>query len=189
MQYQKIVDKLSLHLTNKRMKHSIGVSHTAACLAKRFGVDEAKAALAGVIHDCARELSFEDLINQSFKNNITVDAVERNEPVLLHAPLGAVLAEKHYGIYDGEILDAISHHTVGGPNMSKLAKIIYLADFIEPGRVYPGVDALRKIAEIDLNQAILAAYDHTLKYIIERHGLIHPATVEGRNEILRMLSK
>lgn len=189
MEYQAIVDKLKNCLTTKRLVHSHGVSEVAVVLARKYGVDQDKARLAGILHDCAREIPVRELADEASKRLIDIDDVERREPVLLHAALGAKLAEEKYGIRDKEILDAIEKHTVGGLSMSQLAKIIYLADLIEPNRDFPGVEKLRQIAKVDLDQAVLAAYDHTLTYIINQRGLIHPATVVGRNQILKDLPK
>ncbi|MDD4601450.1 hypothetical protein SDC9_09010 [bioreactor metagenome] len=189
MQYQEIIDRLTVILTKKRMDHSRGVSQTAVLLARRFGADESKAALAGILHDCAREIPRHELITEAVKWKIAVGTVECQEPVLLHAPLGAKMAEKQYGIRDQEVLNAIKLHTLGGPSMSILAKIIYLADFIEPGRSFSGVDKLRALAEVSLDTALLAAYDYNIEYIIKKGGLIHPTSVEGRNELLIHISK
>lgn len=185
MEYQHMVDKLTYVLSAKRLKHSLGVSETAVCMARRFGCDEKKAQNAGLLHDCARYLSDCELVEMSAVYGINVNEVEKCQPVLLHAPLGAKIAAVEYQVKDEEILEAIAKHTVGGSGMNKLAKIIYLADFIEPGRDFPGVKELRSLAECDLNAALLAAYDHSIKYIIGRRELIHPATIEGRNELVR----
>ncbi|MPM42798.1 hypothetical protein SDC9_89469 [bioreactor metagenome] len=189
MEYWDIIDKLKNCLTVKRLVHSQGVSEIAVVLAGRYGVDRDKARLAGILHDCAREIPTQNLVSEALNRLLDIDDIERQEPVLLHAPLGAKLAEEIYGVRDKEILDAIKKHTVGGLTMSRLAKIIYLADFIEPNRDFSGVDKLRQIAETDLDKAVLAAYDHSLEYIIKQRGLIHPATVAGRNQILTNLAE
>lgn len=186
MEFQEIVGKLGCVLTKQRLDHSQGVRQTAMILADRFGGNVTKAGLAGILHDCAREIPAYKLIDEAVQWGVNINEVERQEPVLLHASIGAKIAEVQYGVRDKEVLEAIKTHTVGGTSMSVLAKIIYLADFIEPGRNFPGVDKLRAAAENDLNEAVLTAYDHTIQYIINRRGLIHPATVEGRNELLKI---
>jgi predicted HD superfamily hydrolase involved in NAD metabolism len=107
----------------------------------------------------------------------------------LHAPVGAVIAHRDYGVDDPEVLAAIRWHTTGGPEMSLLDEIVFLADYIEPGRTFPGVDRLRALAAASLPEALLAAYDQTLGYLIAGGGLIHPATMEGRNALLMKLKK
>lgn len=190
MEHEDIIVKLSQYLSQKRLQHSIGVSRTAESLAKRYHCDINQARLAGILHDCAREIPREQLWIKSRQAGISVDdAIFRAEPVLLHAPLGAVLAQRKYGVTDQEVLQAITSHTTGGRGMTLLAKIIYLADVIEPGRSFPGVDNLRNVAGKDLNQALFIAYDQSIKFILEKQGLIHPATVDGRNELLLMIHK
>lgn len=184
MDYNQAVDKLSQTLSAKRFGHSLGVSKTAAELAARFAEDVAKAKLAGLLHDCARAIPSNNLLQMAEVFAIVVNDVERCQPVLLHAPLGACLAQKEYGIDDPHILKAIALHTTGGRDLSNLDKIIYLADFIEPSRDFPGIDKLRSLASENLDAAMLAAYDKSLHYVIEQGALIHPATVEGRNYLL-----
>lgn len=189
MNYDDIVKKLSLELSPKRFKHSLGVSQTAIEMAKVFGTDVNKARLAGILHDCARNMTSNNLLQIVEAFDIVVDDVDLCEPVLLHAPVGAQLAQTEYGIDDAEICRAIALHTVGGPNMTVLDKIIYLADFIEPGRNFPGVEKLRLLAKKNLDQAILAGFNHTIEYIIAGNGLIHPATVKARNSLLEQQLK
>ncbi|VBB07886.1 Hypothetical protein LUCI_3151 [Lucifera butyrica] len=184
MNYDEMVDKLSRILSPSRFRHSLGVSRSAVELAERFGADINKARVAGILHDCARELPGETLLQMAEKFGIVVNDVESHSPSLLHAPVGARLAQEQYGIHDIAILQAITLHTVGGPVMTVLDQIVYLADFIEPGRVFPGVDQLRLLAGKNLREAVLAGYDQTLNYLVARRGLIHPATVEGRNALL-----
>lgn len=185
MKYNQAADTLSKALAPKRFTHSLGVSKAAAELAKTFGEDIEKSKMAGLLHDCARGISSNNLLQMAEGFGIVVDDVELSQPILVHAPLGAYLAKADYGIDDPEILKAITLHTTGAANMSKLEKIIYLADCIEPSRDYPGVDKLRMLATRDLDAAVLAAFDQSLQFVIERGLLIHPATVEGRNYLLQ----
>lgn len=181
---ERVLDRLTKNLAPKRLKHSLGVSEAAAELACCYGADVAKARLAGLLHDCAREMSNNILLQTAEAFGIVVNDVERREPMLLHAPVGAFIAARDYGVDDPEVLRAITWHTTGGPVMSLLDNVIFLADFIEPGRSFSGVDKLRRAAESSLQAALLAAYDQTLEYLITKRGLIHPATVEGRNALL-----
>lgn len=181
---EKSLDKLTATLSSKRWEHSLGVAATAAELAEIYGADRGKARLAGLIHDCAREMSNNTLLQTAEAFGIVVTDVDKREPILLHAAVGAVIARRDYGVLDSEVLHAIVWHTTGGPVMSLLDNIIFLADFIEPGRSYPGVDKLRALAGKSLQDALLAAYDQTVKHVIGKGGLLHPATVAGRNAIL-----
>ncbi len=186
---EKVLDKLRKQLPPKRLAHSLGVSETAAELAAKYGADVAKARLAGLLHDCARGMPNNLLLKVAAESGIVVLGVEQLEPVLLHAPVGAFIARRDYGVDDPEVLAAIRWHTTGGPGMSLLDEIIFLADYIEPGRSFPGVERIRALAAASLPEALLAAYDQTLRYLLAEGGLIHPATVEGRNDLLVKMKK
>jgi predicted HD superfamily hydrolase involved in NAD metabolism len=185
MELDEIKASLARELKHNRYKHSLGVMESAAILAKRYGVSEEKAVLAGLLHDCARIYTDKELLEKAAAENIAADAVETASPALLHAKVGAVLAEKKFGIKDAEISAAIRLHTTGGINMTKLDKIIYLADMIEPNRDFPEVDALRKIAKKDLDEAVLMALEQSIRFIMAKGQLIHIDTVMARNDLLR----
>lgn len=180
-------EKLQTALSPRRLRHCYGVRDTAVQLARRYGADVVQAAVAGLLHDCARELPRNNLLNIVHSSGIVVNDLERDEPVLLHAPAGAIVAQQDYGIDDPAICQAIRLHTTGGATMTLLDKIIFLADYIEPGRTFPGVDNLRRLAKQDLDQAVLAAFDQTLRFLLQKGRLIHIATVEGRNGLLRQI--
>ena len=176
--------RLRQHLSPKRMAHSLGVSMTSYELALQYGADPAKARIAGLLHDCARELSSKTLLQLAADFGILVTDVDKANPSLLHAPVGAYVVSREYSLRDEDILQAIYWHTTGKAGMTLLEKIIFIADYIEPGRHFPGVDTLRKLANHDLDQAVLTGYDLTLRHIIDQGGLIHTASVEGRNFML-----
>ena len=182
---QLLTAKLKLCLTPKRWQHSVGVSQTAARLAELYQSDAQRMAIAGLVHDCAREMSGAELLQSVQELALNVDEVEKQETVLLHAPVGAKMAAINYGIDDPEICQAIRRHTVGGVEMTVMDKILYLADFIEPNRNFAGVEELRRLAAQDLDKAVLAAFDQSIKFIVRKGGLLHPGTILARNAILR----
>jgi len=184
-----IIGELTKRLSPKRLRHSIGVSQTAESLAVRFDCDKEKARLAGLLHDLAREVPVNDLLPRAQAFGIVVCDIESAEPILLHAPLAAKMVQAEFGIDDAEIIQAIIVHTTGALNMTLLDKIIYLADAIEPGRSFEGADEIRKMAQTDLDKALLSALDQSICYIVKRGGLIHPATIAARNQILRKSCK
>ncbi|WP_378953229.1 bis(5'-nucleosyl)-tetraphosphatase (symmetrical) YqeK [Pelosinus sp. sgz500959] len=184
MKYAKMLAEVAKRLSSKRFSHSIGVSETAECLAVRFHCDTEKAKIAGLLHDLAREVPMNELLPRAQAFGIVVNDIEQAEPILLHPLLGAKLAQAEFGIDDAEILQAIILHTTAGESMTILDKIIYLADVIEPGRGFKGVDSIREMAQVDLDKALLAALDQSIDYLVKRCGLIHPATIAARNEIL-----
>ncbi|MEG6585747.1 bis(5'-nucleosyl)-tetraphosphatase (symmetrical) YqeK [Dendrosporobacter sp. 1207_IL3150] len=184
MNFDQAMKKLAENLSEKRFRHSINVSNTAENLALVYGCNSEQAKLAGLLHDCARELTSNRLLSTAEAFGILVGDIELSQPVLLHAPIGAKLAMAEYAVTDPEIVQAITMHTTGGSNMSTLDKILFIADIIEPGRDFPGVDTLRTLAEENLDKALLAAYNQSIKFLVDRNSIIHPDTIAGRNELL-----
>jgi len=179
-----MTSKLRGAITEKRFNHSINVMNCAVELAKRYEVDVEKAAIAGLLHDCAKSIKGNEALRLCEKFNIKLDDVTRFQPSLLHGPLGSKIAEIEYGISDREILSAIYYHTTGCENMSLLDKIVYLADYIEPGRRFPGIEEVRKMAVENIDDAIIITLNRTINYVIQRGGLLHPNTVNARNYIM-----
>jgi predicted HD superfamily hydrolase involved in NAD metabolism len=185
----KITQYIKSGLSSKRYIHSVNVSATAAKLAKHYGCNVEKAEIAGLIHDCARELSQEVLLGYLEQEDIEADSVTKNVKELLHGPAAIYICRRVFGIEDGEILDAVRYHTTGRENMSLLEKIIYLSDFMEPSRCFEGVEELRDMAFTDLDKALLMAFDSSIRYIISKNALIHVDTVLSRNYLLEELRR
>ena len=185
MGYEEMRALLKKSLKPSRYQHSLGVAETAVFLARRFGVDEEQAKIAGLLHDCARQFRNEDLIAEAEKRLIMVGDIERQMPLLLHAYIGSRLVTEKYGVSDHAIEQAIWRHTVGGAKMTKLDKIIWFADMIEPNRDYPGVERLRELAQtVSLDDMVLAGLTQSIAFVLQKGGLIHPDKVIARNEIL-----
>lgn len=177
-------EKLKTMLSEKRYHHSLGVQKTAVDLARKYNADDKKASIAGIVHDCAKGFSDEKLITIYKNCGMKMNAVYEKQPQLLHGPVGAFVARKEFLITDGEILHAIEYHTTGCEDMSMLDKIIYIADYIEPGRNFPGVDELRSAAFVDINRSLIMAFDSTIRYVLERQQLLDLETIRARNFIL-----
>lgn len=176
---KKIRKKMEKELDAHRYEHTLGVAYTAACLAMVHGEDVQKAEIAGLLHDCAKCMSDEKRISVCEKNNIPISEAERANPGLLHAKVGAYLAEKEYDIQDEEVLLAIQSHTTGRPGMSALEKIIYIADFIEPGRKQdPNLSRIRKAAFEEIDKALLMILKDTLFYLKSIDSVVDPMTQE-----------
>ena len=168
---RKLTKAMEETLSGKRFQHTLGVAYTAAAMAMKYDVDVKKALIAGLLHDCAKCMSDEKLLKLSEKENIEVTDVERRNPYLLHAKVGAMLASKEYDIDDEEILDAITYHTTGRPGMTDLDKIVFVADYIEPGRdKAPNLAKVRKLAFEDLDGAVRRIFKDTLKYLEGEKG-------------------
>jgi len=161
----------------KRFEHTLGVAYTAAALAMRYEEDISKAQVAGILHDCAKCMKDEELLAICKKGNIPISEIERRNPFLLHAKAGTVLAKEVYDVEDSDILNAIYNHTTGRPQMSLLEKIIFIADYMEPGRKNaPNLVQIRKMAFIDLDKTLCKILQDTLNYLKESDGEIDPAT-------------
>lgn len=185
MEESKIKKYLENALSEKRFKHSLGVAEEAERLADKYGTDKKKAYLAGLVHDVAKEIDTDSARNMlKDRFGIRVDPVTYNVPKLLHAPLGACLAQTEFGIFDAEILDAVKYHTTAKADMSLLTKIIYMADYIEPNRDFEGVEELRKQAYQDIDEAIITGLDYTISELLSDGKMFHPDTVHARNYLI-----
>lgn len=161
----------------KRYYHTLGVAYTATALAMKYQVDLKKAEVAGLLHDCAKCLSHEEKIEICEKNGIEMTEVEKRNPFLLHAKAGCFLARTEYEVEDQDILNAILNHTTGRPDMSLLEKIVFIADYIEPGRDQaPNLEALRKLAFEDIDRTLLWILEDTLTYLQSGGGETDPMT-------------
>ncbi len=157
---------ISLH----RYEHSLGVMDTAVSLARQFGADVEACRVAGLLHDCAKSLSDTQLLETVRRGHVELYDHEDEFPWLLHAPAGSVLAQEIYGVEDTRILTAIRRHTVGAPEMSLMDTIIFVSDFIEPGRkTFEGLDEVRLVAQRDLIHASAMCKEHTASYCRERN--------------------
>ena len=184
MDIDSIKIKLKELLNEKRWKHSINTSQVAYHLAKRYGVDSKKARIAGLLHDCAKNMSSEELKELAMVNKLKLDIEIQKIPKVLHAFMGTLIARREFDIQDPEILQAIRLHSTGGKNMTVLDKIIYLSDKIEPLRYFDKIEMIREMSVKDLDRAFLMLLDIGLMTLIKRELLIYPATIEARNEVL-----
>ncbi len=175
-----IIKSLKKRLDSKRFEHTLGVAYTASCLAMRYGFDINRAYIAGLLHDCAKGMSDKERIAYCESNSLTISDVERLNPSLLHAKVGAHLAEHEYDIEDKEIISAIYYHTTGRCNMSLLEEIVFVADYIEPARNHDKeLDAIRSEAFTNLSRATYHIYSNTLKYLEQSTKALDPATHEA----------
>ena len=179
-----IKSRLKEIMSEERLEHSINTSKVARRLAIKYNYNTDKAEIAGLLHDCAKDLKYDILKKMVLEHNIMVDKIIQRIPKLLHPLVGATIAKKEFNIQDPVILKAIKTHSTGAAQMSLLDKIIYLSDKIEPLRDTGGVEEAREMAEKDLNRAVLMVLDRGLIYLISKGLFIHPVSVEARNDIL-----
>lgn len=183
---EELLDIISAQMPAKRWGHVKGVMETSVILANRFGGDPVKADLAALLHDLAKFWPIEKQQAVMVENGLNPELLKYGEQ-LLHAEVGAFIAKKEYGVEDEEVLNAVRYHTSGRAGMTKLDKIVCLADYIEPGRDFPGVDKIRKLAEHSLEEALIAGFDSTISFLIEKCKTIFPATVITRNDLITQL--
>lgn len=173
----KIQEKLKLELDEARYTHTLGVMYMASALAMCHAENIEKALLAGLLHDCAKCIPNEEKITLCQKHGISVSEVEFANPSLLHAKLGTYLAKEQYHIEESDILGAIACHTTGKPQMTLLEKIIYIADYIEPGRKeLPNMQTVRTLAFQDIDECLYQILKDSLIYLKSRELPIDPMT-------------
>lgn len=166
MNREKMISRLKSKINEKRFEHSLGVEYTAACMAMVHGVDIEKARIAGLLHDCAKCLPTKEKLEKARKHKLAVSKFEEKNPDMLHGKLGAYYAKSRYEVDDVEILDAITYHTTGRPNMTLLDKIIFVADYIEPNRKeLKDMDIIRKEAFEDIDKCVIHILKNTLDYL------------------------
>jgi predicted HD superfamily hydrolase involved in NAD metabolism len=172
-------------LSPRRFQHSLQVAEVASDMAEYYGVNQEKAYLTGLLHDYAKGIPAAELLLIATENNLLENEVDQLLPDLLHAPVGAFLLEKELAIADKEILQAVKSHTLGSLDMNDLDKIIFLADMIEPGRDFPGLERLKCLAWRNLDEGMLFGLESTIKYCLDQRRLLHPLTIEVRNHFLK----
>lgn len=189
MTYEQAKKMVKHTLSEKRWQHTKNVKKMAVKLAKHYGADPEKAAMAAILHDAAKELPRERLL-QIFADNaiIAENAPQRPAPVW-HGVAAAILAETEWGVTDPEILSAIRCHTTGKPGMSLLDKIIYMADMTSAERNFPGVEKLRKDELKDLDKTLCGALKQSIDFVKEKGGALDPMTVAAYEDLHSQLAR
>lgn len=184
--FQALQDALAARLSPRRFRHSLGVAETARSLAARYGAAPEAAALAGLLHDVAREAPAGELWHAAQDAGMALGYMERMAPMpCLHGPVGARIAARELGVTDPEVLGGIACHTLGKERMSVLEKVVFLADAIEPNRESaPYVLELRALAGKDLDLACRRAFDLTFEHLLRSEQPIHPQAAAARNWLL-----
>ncbi|KMT21556.1 bis(5'-nucleosyl)-tetraphosphatase (symmetrical) YqeK [Clostridium cylindrosporum] len=184
MLYDKIRAFTRESLNEKKFNHCVRVEKMAIKLSKVYGIDEEKTKIAAIAHDCAKFFSGDKMLSYMKKHNECIDEIQMNVPYLLHGPVGALRLKEKFNINDEDILNSIAYHTTGRKGMSTLEKIIYIADLIEEGRDFKGVEEIRKEAFKNLDKALIMGCNTTMSYVMLKGQIIHPSTVELRNSLI-----
>lgn len=179
---------LKQNVSEKRFNHIASVAKTAKKYAKKLGLDYYKAELSGWLHDVAKEISNEKLLEIAKEKNIKIDEVDIDNPHILHARIGEVIAKEKFGVTDPDVLGGIRCHTLAEPHMSKLIMVVYLADSTEHGRDRKFAAPVRKaFKEKGLEAAVLHAIESKLLHVIKNGKKIHPYTILARNWLIEQL--
>lgn len=176
---------LNEKLKPRRYAHVLSVRDTAVDLAIKYSADLMNVNFAALLHDCAKWMSPEELFEAAVHYGLQLDAIERANPSVLHARIGAELAVEFFEIDQPEILNAIRVHTTGNGAMTLIDKILYVADFAEPKRTYREADLVRKLAYQDLNRAVLEVSRYKIERLLIKGTAIHPNTIDAYNSALR----
>lgn len=179
--YKKIIKSI---MSEYRYKHSVNVAKEAVRLAKKYGADEEKAAIAGILHDITKENTKEEQLQIMSDGGIILDSVQKISSKLWHGISGSVYIRDNLGITDEDILNAVKYHTTGHAGMSVLEKVIFVADFTSEERDYSGIRTIRKKADKSLEEAMLYGLQFTLKDLSKRALIIHPDALACYNEIV-----
>lgn len=168
-------------IRGERLAHTYRVLETARILGARYGAQPEQVDVAALMHDYAKAMPASALLHEARRLHLLVDPAEEQQPHLLHGPVAAGLLQEQGLITDPGVLDAIRWHTTGRAGMSLLEKVIWLADYIEPGRTFGGVEEVRLQAEHNLDRALLMALELTITFVMRAGWPIHLYTVHTRN--------
>ncbi|MGN1134302.1 MAG: bis(5'-nucleosyl)-tetraphosphatase (symmetrical) YqeK [Oscillospiraceae bacterium] len=185
---KKVIEKykkyLKDNLSKKRYTHCLNVADAAFSLAKKYGADEDKAYIAGLLHDTAKEMPVDKQLELVKKSSLNVCEIETQTVPLFHAIAGAEAIQTLFDIHDEEIIDAVRYHTVACKNMSVLAQIIYLADLISADRTYKDVKKMRKFCDQSLEKGMLEALKFSISSSLEKGNTIPVSTLESYNDFV-----
>lgn len=170
-------------LTEQRYQHTLRVVETVVLLSERYGADRKKAEIAAIFHDYAKFRKAEEMAEIIKTSAVISKDLLDYDKELWHAPVGAYLIQHEVGITDEEVLDAIRFHTTGRVDMSILEKVVCLADYIEPGRQFPGVEDVRRMAEQDLNQALAQSLLNTIQFLEKKKQKVYPLTIAAYEDL------
>jgi predicted HD superfamily hydrolase involved in NAD metabolism len=177
----KLIQIIQSQMSRERFQHVLGVEQVAVQLAEKFGVSTEAASIAALTHDYAKDRSDKEMQELIFSEKLDLEWLDYGSNIW-HGPLGAVLVERELGISNPDILNAIRHHTIGAEKMTLLEQVIYVADYIEPGRDFPGVERARVLAAENLQEAVRYETKRILQHLIEQNRKIYPKTIATYNK-------
>ncbi|MEE0946273.1 MAG: bis(5'-nucleosyl)-tetraphosphatase (symmetrical) YqeK [Acutalibacteraceae bacterium] len=182
--YKNYISILKEKLDDYRFTHSLCVADRAVELAKKYGANEEKAYVAGLLHDITKNLSDEEQLQFFESSAIMLSDIEKVSSKVWHSISGAAYIKNKLLIDDEEIVSAVRYHTTGKRDMTLLQKIVYIADFTSADRKYPDVDVVRGLADKNLDESIVYALRHTIVTLANKNKPIHPDTISAYNDLL-----
>ncbi|HFI0384770.1 TPA: bis(5'-nucleosyl)-tetraphosphatase (symmetrical) YqeK [Streptococcus suis] len=185
---QALLEKIRVAMKPARFQHVLGVEQAALALADRYGCDPKKASLAALLHDYAKEVEDQVFLDLIAKYNLDKDLLNWDNNIW-HGVVGAYKIAEDFGLKDEEIFQAIQRHTIGAGQMTLLDKVLYVADYIEPNRDFPGVDEARRIARESLDKAVAYETAQTISYLAKKGIPIYPQTLETYNGYVAVLKE
>lgn len=185
---QALLEKIRVAMKPARFQHVLGVEQAALALADRYGCDPKKASLAALLHDYAKEVEDQVFLDLIAKYDLDKDLLNWDNNIW-HGVVGAYKIAEDFGLKDEEIFQAIQRHTVGAGQMTLLDKVLYVADYIEPNRDFPGVDEARRIAKESLDKAVAYETAQTISYLAKKGIPIYPQTLETYNGYVSYLKE
>jgi predicted HD superfamily hydrolase involved in NAD metabolism len=184
-QFSQIAQKYAVErLRGRLLEHTLGCVETALALARRFGINMEKVTTACYLHDIAKRFTHEEQAALALKMGMSEDEIRSHVPAVLHGPVAALIVQKELGIDDAEVLQAIRFHSTGGAGMSNVAKALFIADFIEQSRTFPGATELRSQGHITLDGFATAVLANKIRYLIDERAVIAPRALEFWNELV-----
>jgi predicted HD superfamily hydrolase involved in NAD metabolism len=177
---------LAQRLSAERFEHSLGAQEKAVDLAEKFHLPQEeteRVAIAALLHDAAKLMGPQQLIEFCESRGLHIEEMDRQTPQTLHPFVGAELVRQEFNIHDEAILDAIRYHTTGRSGMSRIEKVVYIADKIE-GNTRNPLYVQKVTANLDYN-----ILDSTIRFILDKNQVLHPRTVDARNDVLRYLKQ
>lgn len=172
----------------ERFEHSIRVAETAKKMCRIYGQDEDKGYFAGMAHDICKDLDGEALVSFASRDGKAISDFEKRKPSLLHGRAAAVKLKRDFGVDDPSIIQSVAMHTFGGRGMCPLAKIVFAADKIEPGRPQSSEEYLERLFSMDLDSLVLSVVQENLTYLLERGREVATETYEFKADLEKSLN-
>ncbi|SFA69844.1 putative HD superfamily hydrolase of NAD metabolism [Lentibacillus halodurans] len=182
MKADEAIDIVKPHLKQERFDHTLRVADTAVELAEKYDVQAEKAELAAILHDYAKYFPLDKMSQIIKESELPNDLLDYHHE-LWHGPAASVILQQEYGVTDSEIRSAIHYHTTGRANMSQMETILFVADYIEPGRSFPGVQEVRETAKTDLDRAAWMALRNTIQFLVGKQATVYPDTFYAYNDL------